>query len=402
MIGLPVENPEPRMRFQWWRTGGSVVAWTAFILLSDLLLSAAATQIRMIRTERAVVRAELAQEPYRDSDWGRPYWGELSNYVEQWSPYIVYRVGDMHGRFINVERGVRRTANATARGPRPLVFVFGGSAAWGHGARDVNTIPSWLVRVAAEHGQDVEVRNYAESGWVNWQGIIYLLEKLSDGERPDLVVFYSGVNEVLSTQRWPQVRRPIWDAELYANALQTAVLERTRPLTRARDYYRETSLPVGKLFPRPPCLAVEAPSRETIVAAVTNAFVADKETVERLGHEYGFTTAFVWQLTVAAKTFPSSQDRQYQGWRTLNSRTLPPFDGWSLTADLRETYAAIGRNLVARGTVIELPNAFDGMSASAFIDWMHTSEAGNERVARALYEKLGHFSDLQKPLRPES
>ena len=93
-----------------------------------------------------------------------------------------------------------------------LSFCFGGSAAWGHGARDFNTLSSWLVRVAAEQGNDLDVRNYAESGWVNWQGIVYLLQKLSEGERPEVVIFYSGVNETLSARHWPQVRRPIWDA----------------------------------------------------------------------------------------------------------------------------------------------------------------------------------------------
>jgi hypothetical protein len=38
--------------------------------------------------------------------------------------------------------------------------------------------------------------------------------------------------------------------------------------------------------------------------------------------------------------------------------------------------------------VLDLSNAFDGMSSRAFIDWMHPSESGNERIARTLYTKL--------------
>ena len=66
-----------------------------------------------------------------------------------------------------------------------MVFLFGGSAAWGHGARDEGTIASWLAKVAEDHGEPLDVRNYAESGWVNWQGISCLTQRLAEGERPD-------------------------------------------------------------------------------------------------------------------------------------------------------------------------------------------------------------------------
>ena len=96
----------------------------------DLLGSAVVRQIRTIRTERQTVEAELAQEPYRGTDWARAYWEELGAYDEQWEPYIVWRVRDMKGQFINVEHGVRKTYQGPTRPGvrRQLVFVFGGSA----------------------------------------------------------------------------------------------------------------------------------------------------------------------------------------------------------------------------------------------------------------------------------
>ena len=69
--------------------------------------------------------------------------------------------------------------------------------------------------MSEEHGEPLDVRNYAESGWVNWQGIAYLTQRLADGERPDTVIFYSGVNETLSGRQWPHVRRPVLDAKPY-------------------------------------------------------------------------------------------------------------------------------------------------------------------------------------------
>src|SRR5262245_19740491 len=209
----------------------------------DLMAGAATIQFGRVRAERATVSAEMTQQPYRESDWGQDYWNELARYQERWDPYIVYRVGDIHGRFINVDNGVRRTyaAPGSAEG-RPKIWLFGGSAAWGHGSRDLYTLPSWLARVAEQYGRPYDVRNCAESGWVNWQGILYLVERLADGDRPDLVIFYSGVNETLSARRWPHLRRPIWDGDIYPTALQEFVTQRQRPLSRVWDFYRQTSL----------------------------------------------------------------------------------------------------------------------------------------------------------------
>ena len=51
-------------------------------------------------------------------------------------------------------------------------------------------------------------------------------------------------------------------------------------------------------------------------------------------------------------------------------------------------YGAIGQGVMTHHGVVDVSDAFDDMPTTAFIDWMHTSESGNERVARALYERL--------------
>ena len=101
--------------------------------------------------------------------------------------------------------------------------------------RDAETLPSWLARVAEANGTPLEVRNYAQSGWVNWQCIASLLQKLAEGERPDLVVFDTGVNEVLSGRNWPQVFRPLLGNDFYTNAiiLESLAYRRGGPLLKA-------------------------------------------------------------------------------------------------------------------------------------------------------------------------
>ena len=335
-----------------------------------------------------MIAAELTQEPYRSADWAGAYWNEIGRYQEQWDPYIVYRVGDLPGPLITVTNGVRRTYTAATGGgaQRRLLFVFGGSAAWGHGARDENTLPSWLARVSEQHGEAWEVRNYAESGWVNWQGIVYLLQKLADGERPDTVIFYSGVNEVLSARYWPTVRRPIWNAEIYPTALREWVLQRDEPLVRSWDFYQKTSLFFSYLSGyRHSALPPPTGDSAAITDLVRRDYLADKAVVENLGRAYGFKTVFVWQLTVAAKQQLTPQEKTYAGWLADWELSRPTLDWWAMPSDLHALYQAIGREVTSQPGVVDLSNAFDGVTSTAFIDWMHPTESGNEHVARALY-----------------
>ena len=358
------------------------------MVIVDLLVSAGVRQRRVGLADLEINEAELTQEPYRGADWGRAYWQEIRRYTRAWEPYFVYRIAEMHGQYINVTSGVRTTYQPRISGRRRLVFLFGGSAAWGHGARDLGTLPSWLARVAEEHGDSWDVRNYAESGWVNWQGIVYLLEKLADGERPEAVVFYSGVNETLTRRQWPDTPRPIWNADTYPSAMSEWMMQRDRPLARAWAYYRNTSLVLHELFPQPSYYRPgPAPSAHRLTDLVSAEYLAEKALVDALGRQYGFASLFVWQPTVAAKPILSPQERRYAGWLPSSADTKPPIDWWSMGGDLRDTYQAIGRD-VSRAGVIDLSSAFDGMSATAFIDWMHPAESGNERLARVLYGKM--------------
>jgi hypothetical protein len=367
-----------------------ILAVICVVLAADLLLSAAIRQRTIDRNAKLTWAAELTQEPYAGSDWGAAYWNEIAQYQEHWSPYIVYRVQDMKGQFIRVSGGVRRTYVSESTSPddkRPVVMVFGGSAAWGHGARDDQTLPSWLARVAQENGVSLDVRNYAESGWVNWQGIVYLMEKLADGERPDVVVFFSGANEVITGRHWPSIRRPIWDWPAYPRAMRAGAIHRTAPLQSVWTYYRSTSLTLSFLFgeqladtPSP------TPTSETLVEKLTADILTDVAVVEGLGRQYGFRPLFVWQSTVADKQVLTDQEQTYAGWRSAAPR--PALDWWSMPSDLKNLHQEVGRRVQAKGAVIGLGDPFEGLNTSAFIDWVHPSEAGHERIARALYRHL--------------
>ena len=79
------------------------------------------------------------------------------------------------------------------------IYIFGGSTVWGEGVNDNETIPSWLARTLADRGfSDVNVHNLAVKAYCSTQEMIQFIILLRDGYRPDLVVFYDGVNDVFS------------------------------------------------------------------------------------------------------------------------------------------------------------------------------------------------------------
>ena len=89
---------------------------------------------------------------------------------------------------------------ASDRGERRSVKILtlGGSSLWGFGARDDQTIPSLLARSLHEKGWRVELKNLAEIGYVSTQEVIALTRELQAGYRPDVVIFYDGVNDTTS------------------------------------------------------------------------------------------------------------------------------------------------------------------------------------------------------------
>jgi hypothetical protein len=103
--------------------------------------------------------------------WRRVAWAKDGVHVE--GPYLQ-----------------RRTLNA-GTSAHAKVYFFGGSTMWGDGVDDGATIPSLFAARTGLHAE-----NFGEPGYTAHQNLSLLIKVLQDGHRPDLVVFFDGVNEV--------------------------------------------------------------------------------------------------------------------------------------------------------------------------------------------------------------
>jgi hypothetical protein len=166
----------------------NIVTWMICLVLSIYNLVAENPQVAALRTS-----ARQAKLPnYAGVDWARTHFVELHSQSTGYVSYLGWRRQPFKGSTINIAGpyGQRETVGPGAP-DKPSVYFFGGSTMWGTGADDANTIPSLVTQLGGFRSQ-----NYGEGAYTAHQGLMLLIELLQDGHRPDVVVFYDGVNEV--------------------------------------------------------------------------------------------------------------------------------------------------------------------------------------------------------------
>lgn len=266
-------------------------------------------------------RPYAVPEAYARADWFRDYNVEYDKSLTQrWRPYLYFgRVPSFQGKYINIDSGGHRVTPQPTSPDVPVarVYFFGGSTTWGDSQRDDHTIPAETSRRLQElagAANRIEVRNFGEGGYVSTQGLLGLQLQLRSGNRPDVVVFYDGINDVVSTVQagvgglaqnemkrvgefdlGRELDRPSY-AHTPGNDFKTIAkltFISLRQLQSVNWLLQRVPKPV------PDIISVDSAARATVRAYVSNARM-----VEALGREYGFTPIFVWQATLQATPKP--------------------------------------------------------------------------------------------------
>jgi hypothetical protein len=334
-----------------------------------------------------LLRYYAALPYYVEQPWSGLYWDELGAALRKvYRPYVLWRSPAFSGETINIdEQGRRRTPGSACTPGSYRVLAFGGSAMWGWGAPDWGTVPVYLLEeLQAARGEPVCVINFAEQAYVSTQSTIQLLERLQAGGRPDLVVFYDGVNEVLAAsqtdrpglhQNYEEIARR-FDGKGHPLAEWTRTLGSMR---LAHELLSRVSGPDGKREP--------GPSPERLADAVVGTYLVNLETVQSWAGVYGFDFHFFWQPHIL------------MGSKPLTWEETEMIDGleWTLKMDdelrglFQATYARIQVEAETRDQLGYLAGVFDDVDQQIWIDtWGHTTPPGNRLVAR---EMLRHIRD---------
>lgn len=314
----------------------------------------------------------------------------------EWHSYVYFRRPPLESRYTNIDKdGIRRSWGVRGMpADRKRIFLFGGSTLWGAYARDDYTIPSHLARLLAERGVDVAVTNFGESGHVSTQGLIALMLELRAGNRPDLVVFYDGINDVHSAFQNRQAGLPLNEDNRRRefNLLQDPQrLQEAR--ARADDEAGQESWQFRFALERlgagirrkvwgarqagagPAAASPEEYDR--LAREAVRAYEENLKLVRALSEAYHFDALFFWQPVVFTR------------------QALTPYEQGKQNTDYaREFYLKTCEHARARESLQQvqgfrnLDALFDTDSQGYYLDFAHITEEGNERVARAMLDDV--------------
>lgn len=289
---------------------------------------------------------------YDGDSWAPHLFGELGEVPYRPDLILGNELNDFVGKYVNITDG--RRASYSPDDADVTIWFFGGSTMFGIGQRDGHTIPSEFARLAERNGLPVRVENFGVSAYVNWQETEVFERMLTaDGNRPDLVVFYDGVNEVGTAFQ----RLEIGDTD------PTAI---RRPgvsdLERAQLRHN-----VGNTGPAP---------AEKVIDLAAGQYRRGVEIGRRLAASYGIPVTHFWQPQI-------------------NSKKHQPFDSELLdrlnfTPEQVTRSAEVYDQVRKRSDVdpVDISHVFDDLDEPVLFDWSHTNELGAQVVAEAIFGYL--------------
>ena len=330
-------------------------------------------------------------DAYAGADWATGYFDEFNRSVHvDWKPYVEWWQRPFRGAYVILdERGLRPTEGEEAEGAL-RILCFGGSTMMGMGVRDAATIPAILARRLAELGHRAAITTLGQLGHNSTQEVISLHQLLKGGARADIVLFYDGINEMISAEQTGAADRLFNDARRVAEfnllhpsrrgdlVLAALAAAMPRSLRRLRQL---TGLSLRGPMPPP-----EADLAQLDVAGlarqVIDAYAANVRLARLLAGEHGLRTLFFWQPVITTKTVKSPDEQRFEQDYTKD------------VAGRRRLFGAViaerrGRpELAAAEDVLDLSAIFDARADPVYIDAYHLSESGNIAVAEAMLPAL--------------
>ncbi|WP_337175242.1 hypothetical protein [Paludisphaera sp.] len=324
--------------------------------------------------------------------WPIEHERELRAVVHRWEPFAYFRPKAFRGSTITIgDDGLRAVWKPpTGRGGRPIkLALLGGSSLWGYGSRDDETIPSRLARIFHERGLDVEIRNLSQVAYVNTQEVVTLVRELQAGYRPDVVLFYDGVNE--ATSALLEGRAGVTMNERFRASEYTLLHAPGRAATAAvgalvaDSALRRTAAAIARRLSggREPAPAVSTASPADLARRVIDVYEANLGVVEALAERHGFRVVFAWQPTLFDKAPPTPLERH----EAAKYAWLAPI--------LAATAAELDRraSITSRPDFLDLRGLFRETQELVFTDHCHVTEPANatiaERLAGPLLEAFG-------------
>jgi hypothetical protein len=306
---------------------------------------------------------------YSESEaaWVKRHWLDVAHLKIVYRSFIGWRTDVTQGETVHVDPPLlqRRTVNTGTSGTRTAYF-FGGSTIWGVGSNDAGTIPSQFAALTGMHAE-----NFGERSYTAHQGLVMLIQLLQAGHRPDLVVFYDGVNDVLNKCR-NEIGVDSYDREPdFSHTFERSFR------TDSFSYYFAPLMTLSEKIRLELSRSVHAEEyacqRDAAKAeAIAGRLVQDWQFAKLLTEAHG--GKFIGLLQPVA-FFSKTRLQPYH---------LPP----SLATQYQAVYPIVRQKIAALTDIHDLISVLD-VDEDLYIDFCHLAPTGNRLVAQKIAEIAG-------------
>ncbi|HJR16684.1 MAG TPA: hypothetical protein VJ808_07505 [Gemmatimonadales bacterium] len=386
--------------------GAAAVLLTNTVLLLAAVELAAALALGRTASQAAETLPGEASAYYREKPWATAYWREFHSIRHAYHPYFLWRARPFPGRLINVDSsGLRETPGSRCGAGAYQVYTFGGSTLWGWGEPDSGTLGAHIQgELAGTHPGPVCVRNFAQLGSNSTQDLIQLLRELQAGRTPDLVIFYSGVNEIIPPYGYGEAGTH-FDLRVVAARVEAALDQSQSAGRGLRTWIAGSSLwhlasKVGKAARTPgqpgggPAGAGGPFVSQRLADAIVRTFLTNIVALDAVAGRYGFSYEVFWQPNALVGHKPLTREEH----------AMRAQEG--ITPLLRLVYSQMSCVAARHQQVHDLTDVFAGESALVYLDWNHVNSPGNRVIARAIAQTIsraptpGHSRAQPSPMTP--
>lgn len=319
-----------------------------------------------------------------------------------YEPYTIWDRRYYPGDLVSIDhQGLRHTTNNSDAVDALRVWVYGGSTVWGEGAPDGETIPSHLASLMNAWGVDTTVKNLGERGYVSTQEIVFLYRELQAGRRPDVVVFYDGINDAAAASNWPEVLGSHVSLHRIRDRFQFGEVpsERRQEFVRSLGIYKASRIVLDRMEARErSARALQDDADIDITPRFLDAnfrflggqavdvWLANHALVTALGDEFGFTSLFALQPSLWTDGKPLHVSEKRILAEHLDIRAMTHI--MATRAEMSSIIEERRGNGALPSNIHDLADVFSTVEEPVYIDYVHTSGTGYRIVAEALFERL--------------
>ena len=316
-----------------------------------------------------------------------------------YEPYTIWKRRPYRGEYTTIDlSGSRRTVGNSESEDALEVWMFGGSAVWGVGAPDHETIPSHMAALLnGKLGIDANVRNLGRRGFVSTQEVIYLMRELQAGRRPDVVAFYNGVNDAAAVSLWPEFPGAHVSFDTVRDRFESNGEDGDFGwFARSTGLYKASRIVLdrveGEPFERDGIIVYadhdtdSRPNYRWLAERGIDLWLFNSRVVDALARAYGFTPLMAFQpgLWSTEKPLDPSEESliasemEYAGLKTIMTVRA-------------EMAAVLDERLSDPQTldwIANLNDLFADTTEPVYIDYVHVTGRGNEIAARRIATEL--------------